>query len=57
MKIECDIQPVICGYLDDLVKLGLWGATREEVAETLMRKALTQIIIEDGFLEAIERLG
>lgn len=48
MNIET--QEIILEYLDDLVKTGLHGGTREEVAEYLMRLQLLKLV-KEGFIK------
>jgi len=43
-------SPEITAYLDDLVKLGIHGRTRSEVAKTLIGREVERLIRE-GFLK------
>ena len=44
--IRCDLRPSAdqAGYLDDLVKLGLYGKTRTEVARYLVVQGLERLV-------------
>jgi hypothetical protein len=44
--IRCDIRPSAdqASYLDDLVKLGLYGKTRTEVARYLVVQGLERLV-------------
>ena len=45
-----ETQDIIQDYLDDLVKTGLHGGTREEVAEYLIRLQLLRLV-KEGFIK------
>ncbi len=43
-KLEVEITARLALYLDDLVKQGLHGSTRDEVAERLVSLAVARLI-------------
>ena len=49
-QIVIETQNIILEYLDDLVKTGLYGGTRGEIAEYLIRLEL-QRLVKEGFIK------
>lgn len=43
-KIELKVSPQVCGYLEQLVNIGLWGSTAEEVATSLINRQLDDMM-------------
>jgi hypothetical protein len=44
----------IAAYLDDLAKTGLYGATRAEVAKTLITESIKRLIDEEFFAKVAQ---
>lgn len=56
--VRCDIRPSSeqASYLDDLVRIGLYGKTRTEVARYLLVQGLERLV-QGGILKLREHPG